>query len=88
MKITEQEFEEIEHAVEVAMNEGQVDTSLVYPSLEKMREVYKRYCWFAEEVQALDKETNLEDVTEYRALERFFKFKKKSLEILEENNNG
>jgi hypothetical protein len=54
MKITEQEFDAIRQGLRAAFNEGCLDENVAYPAFDKMKEVYKRYRWFKDQLSYFD----------------------------------
>ena len=54
MIITEREFDAIESAVGAAFDEDMADPDVCEPTLEKMREVYKRYRFLKDMLTAYD----------------------------------
>jgi len=54
MKITEKEFDAVEQGLCVASNEDMLDENVAYPAFEKMKEVYRRYRWFKDNLSNFD----------------------------------
>lgn len=86
MKITENEFDAVEHGLCVASNEGMLDENVAYPAFEKMKEVYRRYEWIVDKVSATIAEVDLNEVTEYQSLARSLKFINQLSEMVNKND--
>jgi len=54
MKITEQEFDAIRQGLWAAFNEGCLDEKCCLSAMDKMKEVYKRYRWFKDQLSYFD----------------------------------